>query len=130
MSTPESVLGPGDVIAFAAAADLDRARLFYEQVLGLTVTEQNAFACVFDANGTMLRVTAVPRVSAAPYTVLGWRVTDIAAAVAGLTAKGVAFQRYDAMDQDDQGIWTTPSGDLVAWFPDPDGNILSLTQFR
>jgi hypothetical protein len=94
------------------------------------VTAHNAFACVLDANGTMLRVTAVPGVSPAGYTVLGWRVTDIAATVLALTARGVVFRRYDGMDQDEQGIWTTPGGDKVAWFADPDGNTLSLTQFR
>lgn len=77
----------------------------------------------------MLRVTAVSEVSRASYTVLGWRVTDIEATVQDLTAKGVAFKTYDGMDQDETGIWTTPGGDKVAWFADPDGNTLSLTQF-
>ena len=94
------------------------------------MVEQNDFACVIDANGTMLRITAVPEVSRPGYTVLGWRVTDISATVRALTAKGVVFERYDSMDQDDDGVWTTPGGDKVAWFADPDGNILSLTQFR
>jgi catechol 2,3-dioxygenase-like lactoylglutathione lyase family enzyme len=125
-----TVLGSSDVIAFAAAADLRRARVFYEQTLGLLMVEQNDFACVFDANGTMLRITAVPEVSRTGYTVLGWRVPDIAAAVRGLTARGVVFMRYDGMDQDDIGVWTTPGGEKVAWFADPDGNVLSLTQFR
>jgi catechol 2,3-dioxygenase-like lactoylglutathione lyase family enzyme len=123
------MLGSSDVIAFVGAADLDRARVFYEQVLGLPMTGQNDFACVFDANGTMLRVTAVPDVARAPYTVLGWRVADIAAVVRDLSAKDVVFLRYAGMDQDDSGVWTTPGGDRVAWFADPDGNILSLTQF-
>jgi catechol 2,3-dioxygenase-like lactoylglutathione lyase family enzyme len=117
------------VIAFAASADLRQARAFYEQVLGLRLVEQNNFACVFDANGTMLRVTALAEVARPGYTVLGWRVPDIAATVRGLTARGVAFLRYDGMDQDENGVWTTPAGDKVAWFADPDGNVLSLTQF-
>jgi len=124
------MLKSSPVIAFAAAADLNRARAFYEQVLGLPVVAQNDFACMLDANGTMLRVTAVPEVAQPGYAVLGWRVTDITATVRGLAARGVVFQRYDGMDADDDGIWTTPGGDKVAWFPDPDGNILSLTQFR
>ena len=124
------MLESSEVVAFVAAADLARARVFYEGKLGLTVIEQNDFACVFDANGTMLRVTAVGTVSPAGYTVLGWRVTDIAATVRGLTAKGVVFIRYEGMDQDEIGVWTTPGGEQVAWFPDPDGNVLSLTQFR
>ena len=118
-----------EVIAFAGSADLGRARAFYEQVLGLHVTEENDFACVFDANGTMLRVTAVAEVARPGHTVLGWRVSDIAAVVRGLTARGVAFLRYDGIDQDEHGVWTTPGGDRVAWFADPDGNVLSLTQF-
>ena len=124
------MLESSPVVAFAGAADLDRARAFYEQALGLPVVEQNDFACVIDANGTMLRITAVPEVSRPGYTVLGWRVADISATARGLAAKGVVFERYDSMDQDDDGVWTTPGGDKVAWFTDPDGNILSLTQFR
>jgi catechol 2,3-dioxygenase-like lactoylglutathione lyase family enzyme len=125
----EAVLESSDLVAFAAATDLRRAQEFYEQTLGLTVVEETDFACVIDANGTMLRVTAVPAVSRAGYTVLGWRVTDIVAAVGELTAKGVVFIRYDGMGQEENGVWTTPGGDKVAWFSDPDGNILSLTQF-
>ena len=124
------MLESSDVVAFVAAADLTRARAFYEGKLGLPVAEQNDFACVLDANGTMVRVTAVPEVSPAGYTVLGWRVADIGATVRGLTAQGVVFRRYDGMDQDELGIWTTPGGEKVAWFTDPDGNTLSVTQFH
>jgi len=124
------MLGSSYIIAFASATDLDRARAFYEQVLGLPLVGQNDIACVFDANGTMLRVTAVAEVARPGYTVLGWRVTDIAAAARDLAARGVVFIRYDGIDQDGDGVWTTPGGDKVAWFADPDGNILSLTQFR
>jgi catechol 2,3-dioxygenase-like lactoylglutathione lyase family enzyme len=124
------MLESGHIVAFAAATDLNRARAFYERVLGLRVAEQNDFACVLDANGTMLRITAVPEVSRADYTVLGWKVADITAAVRGLAARGVVFLRYDGMDQDSDGVWTAPGGDKVAWFADPDGNVLSLTQFR
>jgi catechol 2,3-dioxygenase-like lactoylglutathione lyase family enzyme len=117
------------VIAFAPASDLARARGFYELTLGLRFVEQSDFACVFDANGTMLRITAVSEVAHPGYTVLGWRVADIEAAVQALTLKGVKFTQYDGMDQDLSGIWATPGGDKVAWFTDPDGNNLSLTQF-
>ena len=126
----DAMLGSTDVIAFVGATDLGRARVFYEQVLGLPLAGQNDFACVFSAKGTMLRVTAVPEVALGGYTVLGWRVDDIAAAVRDLSARGVVFLRYDGMDQNDGGVWTTPGGDRVAWFADPEGNILSLTQFR
>ena len=122
------MLETGNVVAFVGSADLGQARVFYERTLGLRMIERNEFACVFDANGTMLRVTAVAEVARAGYTVLGWQVSDIAAVVRGLTAKGVAFLRYAGMDQDESGVWTTPGGDQVAWFADPGGNVLSLTQ--
>ena len=123
------MLGSSDIIAFAAAADLERARAFYQGVLGMRLVEQNEYACVFDANGTMLRVTAVPEVARPGYTVLGWRVDNIRTLIAQLRAKGIAFVRYDGIEQDGDAIWTTPSGDMIAWFADPDGNMLSLTQF-
>ena len=123
------MLDSSDIIAFAAAADLQRARAFYQGVLGLRLVEQNEFACVFDANGTMLRVTAVPEVARPGYTVLGWRVDNIRARMSELRTKGVVFVRYEAIEQDDSAIWTTPAGDMIAWFTDPDGNTLSLTQF-
>ncbi|HEY2641920.1 MAG TPA: VOC family protein [Streptosporangiaceae bacterium] len=128
-TTGVAMLESSHIVAFAAATDLQRARAFYEQVLGLHVAEQDDFACVLDANGTMLRITAVTEFRQAGYAVLGWRVTDIAATVRELAARGVVFLRYDGMDQDSDGVWTTPGGEKVAWFPDPDGNILSLTQF-
>lgn len=117
------------IIAFIPATDLARARAFYEHTLGLPIVDQDEFACVFDANGTMLRVTAVSTVATPGYTVLGWRVADIAAVVQALTLKGARFTRYEGMDQDLSGIWTSPGGDKVAWFTDPDGNNISLTQF-
>jgi catechol 2,3-dioxygenase-like lactoylglutathione lyase family enzyme len=123
------MLESSDLVAFVASTDLDRAGIFYEQTLGLRVLEHGEFAVVLDANGTMLRVTAVGHVADAGYTVLGWRVRDIAASVRALAARDVAFLRFEGMSQDDDGIWTTPSGDKVAWFADPDGNTLSLTQF-
>jgi len=123
------MLTTSDVIAFSSTTDLARARTFYEGVLGLPVVDENAYACVLDANGTMLRVTAVEQVARPGYTVLGWSVTDIAETITELEARGVAFARYDGIEQDAQGIWTTPNGDRIAWFADPDGNVLSLTEF-
>src|SRR3954469_2587432 len=124
------MLSTSDVIAFAPTTDLARARSFYEVALGLSVVDANAHAVVFDANGTMLRVTAVAEVAHAGYTVLGWRVTDISETVARLQSLGVAFARYDGMGQDAEGVWTTPNGDRIAWFTDPDENVLSLTEFH
>jgi catechol 2,3-dioxygenase-like lactoylglutathione lyase family enzyme len=122
-------LDGGSLIAFVPTTNLARARAFYAETLGLPVTDESPFACVFDAYGTMLRLTPVRKLSRVRYTVLGWKVPDIAVSVATLQAAGVAFVRYRGMDLDDAGIWTAPSGDRVAWFEDPDGNMLSLTQF-
>lgn len=116
-------------MAFVATTDLARAREFYGSTLGVEVVEENPYALVCDVGGTMLRVTLVETPAGVGYTVLGWRVGDIAATVDALAGKGVAFTRYEGMGQDERGIWTTPGGDQVAWFTDPDGNVLSLTQF-
>ena len=123
------MLATSDVIAFAPTTDLARARSFYEAALGLSVVDENAYAVVFDAHGTMLRVTAVAEVAHPGYTVLGWRVTDMGEAVSALESRGVTFARYAGMEKDAHGVWTTPGGDRIAWFTDPDGNVLSLTEF-
>src|SRR3954451_15431502 len=123
------MLTANDVVAFAATTDLTSARAFYEDVLGLPLVDQSPYACVFDAHGTMLRVTAVAEVAHPGYTVLGWRVTDMSKTVRGLESLGVVFARYEGMDQDAQGVWTSPNGDRIAWFTDPDRNVLSLTEF-
>ncbi|HEY7916602.1 MAG TPA: VOC family protein [Acidimicrobiales bacterium] len=116
-------------MAFIPVTDPAAARQFYETTLGLTVVEESPFAVVMEAKGTMLRLTPVNDLRVQPFTVAGWQVDDIGKAVDGLAALGVAFTRYDGMDQDERGIWTTPGGDRVAWFTDPDGNTLSLTSF-
>jgi catechol 2,3-dioxygenase-like lactoylglutathione lyase family enzyme len=114
-------------VAFVATADAARARRFYESVLGLRVVEDAPFALVLDSAGTTLRVQKVGAVRAAPYTALGWEVADVGAAVLALRARGVDFERYDGMEQDSLGIWCAPGGARVAWFRDPDGNVLSLS---
>ena len=124
-----SGLDDARLIAFVPTTDLARARAFYAETLGLRVTDESPYACVFDAGGTMLRLTPVRKLSKVRYTVLGWGVVDIAATVAALTAAGVAFVGFRGMDVDEAGIWTAPGGDRVAWFEDPDGNLLSVTQF-
>jgi predicted enzyme related to lactoylglutathione lyase len=125
----EHMLTSHDLVAFVGSADLKRAQSFYGGVLGLRLAQRNDVACVYDANGTMLRVTAVPDLAPAQHTVLGWAVPDIRSTVDELANRGVEFTRYEGMGQDDAGIWRTPGGDFVAWFTDPDGNTLSLTQF-
>jgi len=122
-------LAGADLMAFVASTDLARSRAFYEGVLGLPVIEDEDFALAFDAHGTMLRVTRVNDVHPAPYTVVGWQVGDVAAAVRELEARGATFRRYDSVEQDELGIWTAPNGARVAWVSDPDGNTLSVAQF-
>jgi hypothetical protein len=90
----------------------------------------DAFAIVFDANGVMLRVQKVQEHTPPPYTVLGWDVADIHACVKELAGRGVSCERYEWLEQDESGVWASPSGASIAWFKDPDGNTLSLTQFR
>ena len=126
-----AILADSKIIAFAPVTDYTKARKFYEGVLGLRLLEdEQPFALVFDAAGTMLRVTKVGDHTPAPFTVLGWRVEDIEATVTGLTAKGIAFLRFPGLNEKDGlGIWTAPGGARIAWFHDPDKNVLSLTQF-
>lgn len=129
--TTKSVLGSLPVMAFVATTDHARARGFYRDVLGLQLVEEELpFALVFNANGTTLRVTIVKEFVPAKYTVLGWRVSGIVATVKQLQEAGVRLERYEGMkNQDEHGIWTSPTGARVAWFKDPDGNTLSVTQF-
>lgn len=124
------MLESASAIAFVAATDLGRARNFYEGVLGLEVLDVSDFACVFRVGGATLRVALAGEFSPQPFTVFGWAVGAIGETMAGLAARGVEFLRYEGMDQDPAGVWTTPGGDRIAWFRDPDGNVLSLTQFH
>jgi predicted enzyme related to lactoylglutathione lyase len=119
-------------VAFVNVSDLTRARAFYEGVLGLTVQEQDDYAVTAIAGGVEVRIAKAPKVDPAPFTVLGFEVDDIAVKVDGLKARGVAFERYEFFGdaQDARGVWTAPGGAKVAWFKDPDGNLLSLAQIR
>src|SRR3954451_21934920 len=123
------MLGDHELMAFVATTHPDRARHFYASVLGLRLVADEPWALVFDAHGAMLRIQKTAELQPAKHTVLGWRVRDIEATLSELTAKGVRFERYSFLPQDDLGVWTTPDGTRVAWFKDPDGNTLSLTQF-
>jgi catechol 2,3-dioxygenase-like lactoylglutathione lyase family enzyme len=123
------VLAESTVIAFTATRRPEAAKLFYRDQLGLTLVEESPYALVFRAGTTMLRVQLVEDFQPHPFTALGWDVTDIRATLAELSARGVPATRVPVLEQDDAGIWWTPNGDGVAWFTDPDGNTLSLTQF-
>lgn len=123
------MLGTGSLIGFAAITDPERAKGFYVGVLGLGLVSEDPFAVVVDANGTMLRLQKVEMVVAPPYTTLGWAVPRLDTVVSELTHRGVTFERYSFLQQRADGIWDAPGGARVAWFKDPDGNLLSLTQF-
>lgn len=126
------------IVAFLAVRDRDAARKFYRDTLGLRLLGEDQFALVFDANGTTLRIAPVKEWTPPQFTLLGWEVRDIVATVREMAAAGIEFQRYAWMkDQDEMGIWTSPSGPgvaavhagaRVAWFKDPDGNVLSVSQ--
>ena len=122
------MLGNHALGAFVASTDLKRAREFYAGTLGLSVTGEDGFALILDAHGTILRVSKVETITPHPYTVLGWVVPDIHGMIAELTKRGVAFERYTFFQQDELGVWISPDKTLVAWFKDPDGNFLSLSQ--
>jgi uncharacterized glyoxalase superfamily protein PhnB len=116
------------LIGFVATVDGERAKAFYGGVLGLPLVSDDEFAAVFVAAGTVLRVQKVRGHVPLPFTTLGWQVADLASAVTGLAARGVRFERYEGMPQDELGIWAAPGGAKVAWFKDPDGNVLSLSE--
>ncbi len=115
-------------IHFLASADPMKSRVFYENTLGLTFIADEPFALVFDISGSPLRIQKVQSLQPAPFTVLGWTVADIAAAIRELMSRGVEFEHFPQLPQDEQGVWQAPGGVKVAWFKDPDGNTLSLTE--
>ena len=116
------------IMPFVGTLNVEAARAFYGGKLGLTLLEDSPYALVFDANGTTLRVTMVRELQPAGFTVLGWEVPDISEAVGVLEAAGIELKRYPGVVQDDRGVWSAPGGAKVAWFEDPEGNILSVSQ--
>jgi catechol 2,3-dioxygenase-like lactoylglutathione lyase family enzyme len=116
------------LIAFIATTDAARSRAFYEGALGLRFVADEPFALIFDCAGTPLRVQKVPAVTPPAGTALGWVVDDMAAMMEGLAARGVTFERFPGMPQDERGVMVFGDGARVAWFKDPDGNLLSVTQ--
>jgi catechol 2,3-dioxygenase-like lactoylglutathione lyase family enzyme len=122
------MLGTKNIVVFLPITDYDRSRAFYEGILGLRFVSNDGFAMVLDANGTMIRAAKVPEFTPFPWTILGWQVSEIENVVSALQERGVSFERFGFFEQDALGIWTAPSGDKVAWFKDPDGNTLSVSQ--
>jgi catechol 2,3-dioxygenase-like lactoylglutathione lyase family enzyme len=123
------MLSAEKLIGFAATAKPSEAKEFYERALGLKLIEDSPYALVFAAGATTIRVQKVQAVMVSGYTVLGWQVGNIDSTVRELSARGVKFQKYEGLPQEETGIWRTPDGSGVAWFRDPDGNTLSITEF-
>jgi catechol 2,3-dioxygenase-like lactoylglutathione lyase family enzyme len=120
----------GKLIAFIASAQPARAKQFYRKTLGLRLVSDDQFAVVFNCAGTQLRIQKVETLRPHFFTALGWQVPSIRKSVSGLAKKGVVFERYDFLEQDELGVWQAPSGAQIAWFKDPEGNLLSLTEMK
>ena len=122
------MLSAGKLIGFVPTKDSNRSREFYEGKLGFKFVRDDQFALVMQAGESMIRIVKGAKFTPAQYTVMGWEVTDIVAMVKWLNGRGVTFEKYPFVQDQKSGIWTTPNGDKVAWFKDPDGNVLSLSQ--
>ncbi len=122
------MLADGKLVGFVATTDYAKARAFYEGQLGLRIVSQDQFALVLDSNGNRLRIPKLAEVKPQSFTVLGWEVNDIEKMVQELSSRGIRFERYGFPGQDERGIWTAPGGAKIAWFKDPDGNVLSISQ--
>jgi predicted enzyme related to lactoylglutathione lyase len=122
------MLADKELKAFVPTIFPEKAKSFYKDILGLELLSEDNYALEFNSNGTLLRVTVVEKFQPQIFTVLGWNVDDISSTIKNLNAKGVFCEKYNFLEQDKLGIWTSPNGSKVAWFKDPDGNVLSLTE--
>jgi catechol 2,3-dioxygenase-like lactoylglutathione lyase family enzyme len=123
------ILENNELVAFLATTQPEKSRAYYCEVLGLRFEEDSPFALVFRAANATLRIQKVQAFTPLPFTALGWKVEDVRGMAKLLLAKGVKIERFEGMTQDDLGVWLSPSGAKICWFKDPDGNVLSLTQF-
>jgi catechol 2,3-dioxygenase-like lactoylglutathione lyase family enzyme len=122
------MLSAAKMMGFVLTKDYDHARAFYEGKLGLQFVSHDQFALAMRAGENMVRIVKMPNFTPLQSTVLGWQVKDIEAAVQWLQNRGVEFEKYPFVQDRERGIWTAPNGDKVAWFKDPDGNVLSVSQ--
>ena len=122
------MLADKELKAFVPTVMPDKAKSFYQDILGLKLLSEDNYALEFNANGVLLRVAIVPELKPHGFTVLGWNVPDISSVIKSLNSKGIVCEKYSFLNQDNLGIWISPGGSKVAWFRDPDGNILSLTE--
>ena len=121
------MLSAGKMVGFVITTDYDKARAFYEGKLGFDFVSLDQFALVMQAGDNKIRIVKLPTFNPLQGTVLGWEVDDVEAVVRWLLDRGVATEKYGFVPDQELGIWTAPSGDKVAWFKDPDGNVLSIS---
>jgi len=124
------MLSNAKLLAFVPTIQPEKAKAFYGSKLGLTLLSEDKFALEFSSNGVTIRVTTVQSLTPHPFTVMGWDVKNISELVKALSGNGIKFEKYDFLEQDSLGVWTAPGGTKVAWFKDPDGNLLSLSQHQ
>lgn len=122
------MLADKELKAFVPTVKPNEAKSFYKDILGLKLLSEDNYALEFEASGILLRVIIVQELRPQVFTVLGWNVDDISSIIKSLNDKNIYCEKYDFLEQDNLGVWTSPSGSKVAWFKDPDGNVLSLTQ--
>jgi catechol 2,3-dioxygenase-like lactoylglutathione lyase family enzyme len=125
-----TMLTTGKMVGFLLTKDYGKAREFYEAKLGFTFVALNQFALVMRAGVNLVRIVEAAQFTPLRSTVLGWEVGDVEAEVGWLAGQGVETEKYPWVADKERGIWTTPGGDKVAWFKDPDGNVLSVSQHR
>lgn len=123
------MLAEAQLIGFIPTLDADRARSFYVDVLGLTFVSDDPFAVVVRSGDIDIRISRMEAFNPSPHSILGWKVPSMEASVQQFVGAGIKFERYPFLEQDDAGVWTAPDGAAkVAWFKDPDGNVLSIAQ--
>jgi catechol 2,3-dioxygenase-like lactoylglutathione lyase family enzyme len=124
----QAMLASGKMVGFIPTKDYDKARAFYEGRLGFEFVSLDQFALVMNVGGHMIRIAKVPNFAPLQGTILGWQVENIESVATWLRDHGVPPEKYSFAQDQNLGIWTTPDGSKVAWFKDPDGNILSISQ--
>ena len=122
------MLSSSKMMGFLLTRDYEAARKFYEGQLGFRFVNQDQFALVVQAGESRIRIVKMPDMTPLRSTVLGWEVQGIEGVVDWLRGRGVAFEKYPFVQDQERGIWSAPGGDKVAWFKDPDGNVLSVSQ--
>lgn len=122
------MLGNQKLVAFVPVRNADSARTFYRDKLGLHLLYEDGFALAFEVAGVVLRATLIRDFQPQKFTVLGWQVPNADAFARQLSEAGIQLERYPGLQQDELGVWVAPGGAKIAWFRDPDGNILSISQ--